>query len=68
MLIIRTKFKSLSCIISLLQVLNHLHKKLKNVSKKSEISKKKVGGGLFLSLLSDVKVPTMAACIDIELK
>lgn len=39
----------------LLQVLNHLHKKLKNVSKKSELSKKKVGGSLFLSLyLADV--------------
>lgn len=33
------------------QVLNHLHKKLKNVSKKSELSKKKVGGSNFLLLL-----------------
>lgn len=32
------------------QVLNHLHKKLKNVSKKSELSKKKVGEGAFLFL------------------
>lgn len=30
------------CVIMCLQVLNHLHKKLRNVSKKSEASKKKV--------------------------
>lgn len=28
------------------QVLKHLHKKLRNVSKKSEVSKKKVGLGV----------------------
>lgn len=40
-----------------LQVLKHLHKKLKNVSRKSELSKKKVGGkGRMMHARQDIKV------------
>ena len=51
-------------IIICLQVLNHLHKKLKNVSKKSELSKKKVSG--FISFCLDLSVQVSSICSKVK--